>query len=97
LAGEAAANRIHPTAKVELIERALLNSSETRDIVMDLFGGSGSNLIGCERRGRKGRLMVIDPQYADCIVKRYEEYTGKPGVLERDGKTFEKSPKIGRR
>ena len=61
-----AANRLHPTAKpVELIERALVNSSKAGDIVVDLFGGSGSTLIGCERRGRKARLMEIDPKYAD--------------------------------
>jgi DNA modification methylase len=85
-----AANRIHPTAKpVELVERALVNSSKSGDVVADLFGGSGSTLIGCERRGRKARLMEIDPKYADCIVKRYEEYTGKPGVLEADGRAFE--------
>src|SRR5439155_2466915 len=72
-----AANRIHPTAKpVELVERALVNSSKAGDIVADLFGGSGSTLIGCERRGRKARLMEIDPTYADCIVRRYQEYTG---------------------
>ena len=72
-----AANRIHPTAKpVELVERALLNSSKAGDIVADLFGGSGSTLIGCERRGRKARLMEIDPKYADWILRRFEEYTG---------------------
>jgi DNA modification methylase len=85
-----AANRIHPTAKpVELVERALLNSSKAGDIVADLFGGSGSTLIGCERRGRKARLMEIDPKYADCIVQRYQEYTGKQAVLDGDGRTFE--------
>ncbi len=84
-----AANRIHPTAKpVELIERALLNSSKAGDLVADLFGGSGSTLIACERRGRKARLMEIDPKYADCIVWRYQGYTGKPAVLEGDGRTF---------
>ena len=57
-----AANRIHPTAKpVELVERALLNSSKAGDIVVDLFGGSGSTLIGRERRERKARLMEIAP------------------------------------
>jgi DNA modification methylase len=85
-----AANRIHPTAKpVELIERALLNSSKAGDIVVDLFGGSGSTLIGCQRRGRKARLMEIDPAYADCICRRFEEYTGKSAVLANDGRTFE--------
>src|SRR5665213_2334305 len=78
-----AANRIHPTAKpVELIERALLNSSKSGDIIADLFGGSGSTLIACERRNRKARLMEIDPKYADCIVRRYQEYTGKTAVLD---------------
>jgi DNA modification methylase len=57
-----AANRLHPTAKpVELIERALLISSKSGDIVADLFGGSGTTLIACERRNRKARLMEIDP------------------------------------
>jgi DNA modification methylase len=84
-----AANRMHPTAKpVELIERALLNSSKAGDLVVDLFGGSGSTLIACERRGRKARLMEIDPKYADVIVRRYQEYSGKPAVLEGDGRTF---------
>jgi DNA modification methylase len=74
---------------VELIERALLNSSKAGDVVVDLFGGSGSTLMGCQRRGRKARLMEIDPKYADCIVKRYEEYTGQPVVLEADARTFQ--------
>jgi len=85
-----AANRIHPTAKpVELIERALLNSSKSGDVVADLFGGSGSTLVACERRNRKARLMEIDPKYADCICKRYQEYSGKLAVLDGDGCTFE--------
>jgi DNA modification methylase len=85
-----AANRIHPTAKpVELIERALINSSKFGDIVADLFGGSGSTLIACERRGRKARLMEIDPGYADCIVRRWQEYTGKHALLEGDGRSFD--------
>jgi DNA modification methylase len=85
-----AANRIHPTAKpVELIERALLNSSKAGDVVTDLFGGSGSTLIACERRNRKARLLEIDPKYADCIVRRYQEYTGKQALLEGDGRTFD--------
>jgi DNA modification methylase len=84
-----AANRIHPTAKpVELVERALSNSSKAGDVVCDFFGGSGSTLIGCERRGRKARLMEIDPKYGDCIVRRYQEYTGKQATLDSDGRTF---------
>jgi DNA modification methylase len=85
-----AANRIHPTSKpVELIERALINSSKAGDIVVDPFGGSGSTPIACERRGRKARLMEIDPKYADCIVRRWEEYTGKKAILVDVDQTFE--------
>jgi DNA modification methylase len=85
-----AANRIHPTAKpVELVERALVNSSKAGDIVADFFGGSGSTLIGCERRGRKARLMEINPKYADCIVRRWQGYTGKQALLDGDGRTFD--------
>jgi len=52
----------------------------------DLFGGSGSTLIGCERRGRTARLMELDPRYADVICRRWEEYTGEAAVLEGDGR-----------
>jgi len=84
-----AANRLHPTMKpVELVERALVNSSQAGDLILDLFGGAGSTLIGCQRRGRKARLMEIDPQYADVIVRRYQEYTKKCARLEGDGRTF---------
>jgi DNA modification methylase len=46
-------------------------------------------LIGCERRGRHARLIEIDPKYADCIIRRYQEYTGKPAVLGGEGRTFD--------
>src|ERR1700722_755874 len=85
-----AANRLHPTMKpIELIERALLNSSKGGDCVLDLFGGSGSTLIACERRSRKSRLMELDPKYADVIVKRWQEFTGQQAVLAKDGRSFE--------
>jgi DNA modification methylase len=85
-----AANRIHPTSKpVELVERALINSSKSGDIVADFFGGSGSTLISCERRGRRARLMELDPKYADCIVQRWQEYTGKKATLEGSDATFD--------
>jgi DNA modification methylase len=78
----------------ELIERALLNSSKGGDIVVDLFGGSGSTMIACERRGRKARLMELDPRYADVICRRYQDYTGKSAVLDRDRHTFEEIAEI---
>ena len=74
---------------VELIERALLNSSKAGDLVADFFGGSGSTLIACERRNRKARLMELDPRYADVICRRYQEYTGKQAVLDGDGRSFD--------
>jgi DNA modification methylase len=85
-----AANRLHPTMKpIELIERALLNSSKAGDCVLDLFGGSGSTLIACERRNRKASLMELDPKYADVFVKRWQEYTGQQAVLAKGGRSFE--------
>jgi len=86
-----AANRLHPTMKpVELIERALLNSSKAGDLVADFFGGSGSTLIACERLNRKTRLMELDPRYGDVICRRYQEYVGKPAVLDGSGLSFDK-------
>lgn len=85
-----AANRLHPTMKpVELIERALVNSSKGGDWVLDLFGGSGSTLIACERRNRHAMLMELDPKYTDVIVKRWQEYTGGHAVLAADDRTFD--------
>jgi DNA modification methylase len=66
-----------------------VNSSKAGDIVVDLFGGSGSTLIGCERRGRRARLMEIDLKYADVVVVRYQEYSGRPAVLDSDGRSFD--------
>jgi DNA modification methylase len=86
-----AANRLHPTMKpVELVERALLNSSKAGDVVADFFGGAGSTLIACERRTRKARLMELDPKYTDVIIQRWQEYTGKTAVHEASGMTFGK-------
>src|SRR5439155_13565726 len=85
-----AANRLHPTMKpVELIERAIGNSSKGRDTVLDTFGGSGSTLIACEKTGRYGRMLEIDPRYVDTAVVRWQEFTGRKAILEGDGRTFE--------
>jgi len=84
-----AANRLHPTMKpVELIDRALLNSTEPGDLVADLFGGSGSTMIACEKTGRVSRLMELDPRYGDVIVQRWQEFTQKEAVRDGDGRTF---------
>ena len=79
-------NDLHPTMKpVELVERAISNSSKSRDIVLDSFGGSGTTLIACEKLGRQARLIELDPKYCDVIVKRWEEFTGKTAVRSEDG------------
>ncbi|MBP7547605.1 MAG: site-specific DNA-methyltransferase [Corallincola sp.] len=82
-------NDLHPTMKpVELVERAIRNSSKTRDIVLDLFGGSGTTLIAAEKTQRRARLVELDPKYVDVIVKRWQDYTGKAATLAATGKTF---------
>ena len=75
-------NDIHPTMKpVELMEYQILNNTKGMDIVLDLFGGSGSTLMACEKTGRKARLMELDPKYCDVIVKRWEDFTGRKAEL----------------
>jgi DNA modification methylase len=70
-------NELHPTMKpVALVERAIRNSSKSRDIVLDPFGGSGSTMIAAERAGRRARLVELDPKYVDVIVQRWETITG---------------------
>jgi len=82
-------NDLHPTMKpVELVERAITNSSKSRDIVLDLFGGSGSTLIACEKTGRHARLMELDPKYVDVIIQRWQDFTGQKATLESSGQTF---------
>lgn len=77
-----AKNDLHPTMKpVELVEKAILDGSAINGIVLDLFGGSGSTLIACEKTNRHARLMELDPKYCDVIVKRWEDFTGKKAVL----------------
>lgn len=82
-------NDLHPTMKpVELVCRAIENSSKTRDIVLDSFGGSGTTLIACEKLKRQARLIELDPIYCDVIVKRWEEFTGLNAKLAGEEKTF---------
>jgi DNA modification methylase len=85
-----ARNDLHPTMKpVALVERALRNSSTSRDIMLDPFGGSGSTLIACEKTGRQARLVELDPKYCDVIVQRWQDWAGGKAVLEENGRSFE--------
>lgn len=75
-------NDLHPTMKpIELCAKAIKNSSKKDDIVLDLFGGSGSTLIACEQLNRSAYLMELDPKYVDVIIDRWEEYTGEKAEL----------------
>ena len=79
---------VHPTQKpTALSERALGNHSKAKNI-LDLFGGSGSTLIGCEKTNRKAYLMELDPKYCDVIIKRWQTLTGKDAILESTGDKF---------
>ena len=84
-----AQSKLHPTMKpVELVEIPIQNSSKGQDIVFDLFGGSGTTLIACEKTGRQARLMELDPKYCDVIVKRWEDFTGKKAILLTDNNAY---------
>lgn len=75
-------NGEHPTMKpIKLLTRQVINSSKEQDIVLDVFGGSGSTLIACEQLNRTCYTMELDPKYVDVIINRWEEFTGKKAVL----------------
>jgi len=82
-------NDLHPTMKpVELVERAIRNSSRPGDIVLDPFGGSGTTLIAAEKSGRIGWLIELDPKYVDVIVRRWQDWTGQEAYREADAVEF---------
>ena len=81
-------NYKHPTQKpVALSVRAFSNHIKSLN-VLDMFGGSGSTLIGAEQTGRNAFVMELDPKYCDVIVKRWQDFTGKQAILESTGQTF---------
>ena len=83
-------NDLHPTMKpVELVERAIRNSSRPGNVVLDPFGGSGTTLIAAEKSGRLARLIELDPKYVDVIVRRWQEWTGKQATRDSDGALFD--------
>lgn len=77
-------NEDHPTIKpVKLIGYQIKNSSRRGDIVLDLFGGSGTTLIASEQLGRRCYMMELDPKYCDVIIKRWEALTGQKAIKEK--------------
>lgn len=73
---------------VELMEKAIVNSSRPGDTVLDPFSGSGSTLIACERTGRICRTIELDSKFVDVTIKRWQIYTGREAILSGTGKTF---------
>ena len=84
-----ATDYVHPTQKpVALAEQALTDFTKLRQTVLDLFGGSGSTLIACEKTSRHCRMMELDPAYCDVIVKRWEDFTGNKAILEESQEAY---------
>lgn len=81
---------MHPTVKpVAMIEDAIKDCSRRRELILDIFGGSGSTLIAAERTGRRARLIEYEPQYCDTIIERWQRLTGEQAILERNGCLFD--------
>jgi DNA modification methylase len=88
--GHGKENTIHPTMKpVELARRAIGNSTREGEIVLDLFAGSSSTIIGAEQTGRLGYALELDPKYVDAGVRRWQDLTGKQATHAADKKTFD--------
>lgn len=86
---DGASTYLHPTQKpVALAEEAIDKTTNKGYIVLDLFGGSGSTLIACEKTKRICRMVELDPKYCDVIIKRWQDYTGKEATLESTGETY---------
>lgn len=89
-AGHGKANAVHPTQKpVELVRRALRNSTREGEAVLDMFCGGASTIIGAEQTGRVGYGIELDPQYVDAGVRRWQELTGKEAIHAEEKQTFD--------
>lgn len=83
-------NDLHPTMKpVELVEYAINHGSKKGDIVLDLFGGSGTTLIASHKTNRKAYLMELDPRYCDVIINRWQKFSSKKAILKATGENFD--------
>ena len=81
---------LHPTMKpVGLVELMIGWSSKENEVVLDLFGGSGSTLIAAHKLKRRARLMELDEKFSDVIISRYIQYTGQEVIRESDGKKWQ--------
>ncbi len=83
-------NDLHPTMKpIELVVRAIKNSSKSRDIILDPFAGSGTTLIAAEQTGRRARLIELDPRYVDVILQRWQTLTGQQAYLQETEQPYD--------
>jgi DNA modification methylase len=81
---------MHPTVKpVATVADAIRDCSRRGEVVLDVFGGSGTTLMAAEVCGRQARLLEYDPRYCDTIVRRWQGYTGKQAIRQQDGCSFE--------
>jgi DNA modification methylase len=88
-------SELHPTMKpVEMVRRAIENSSERGGLVLDPFGGSGSTLMAAEMSGRKACLLEVAPEYVDVMVRRWQEATGRQAMLAASGEAFGEREKV---
>jgi DNA modification methylase len=90
-ASEQGQARVHPTQKPVALAEWAFNEYDAGAVVLDLFGGSGSTLIACEKTSRHCRMMELDPAYCDVIVKRWEDFTGNTAVCEPSADHFERT------
>lgn len=89
-ASEHGQKRVHPTQKpIALAEWCFDEYAKDCETVLDLFGGSGSTLIACEKTARDCRMMELAPKYCDVIIKRWQDFTGQKATLEGDGLSFD--------
>ena len=89
-ASEHGQKRVHPTQKpIALAEWCFDEYAKDCGTVLDLFGGSGSTLMGCETRNKRGFIMELSAAYCDVIIKRWQDYTGEQAKLEATGQTYD--------
>jgi len=87
-ASEHGQKRVHPTQKPVALAKWAFDTFKAKDIILDLFGGSGSTLIACEKTKRQCYMMELDPHYIDVIIQRWQNFSGKSATLESTGEEY---------
>jgi DNA modification methylase len=79
----------HTCPKPVSLILSIIDGGKTNGVILDVFGGSGTTIIACEKTNRHARLMELDPKYCDVIINRWQDFTGKKAIHESSGKTFD--------